>query len=309
MEEPPPQEEEPPAQEAVIEAALPAMEEPPPQEEEPPAQDAVIEAALPATEESLDTGTPPKPDTPDGMILSVQDAVPQPSESILEPEPSPEPRFDEAEAVSPEMAAPEADRASTEPDAEPLWPPSDQTPPEEKGLEDSAPSASETHAWPFVSSQLNYRALLERGAAMPAQPNGETHCDIRYLLAWTTRSRDKILNRDIAMRTRQLIREVCVIHEAKIVRGMVAPDYVQLEVVCPPTVTPSALADDLKDRTLSVLQEEFPELKRQYWGLPLWSGGYICLSTGDNTVQDQLRAYLDAKQPMDDESFQVISAS
>ncbi|HCQ01380.1 MAG TPA: IS200/IS605 family transposase, partial [Candidatus Latescibacteria bacterium] len=118
---------------------------------------------------------------------------------------------------------------------------------------------------------------------------------------------DQVLNDDIALRTRSLIREICAIHEAKISRGVVAPDYVQIEVVCPPTLTPSALVNDLKERTLNALQEQFPDLKQQYWGLPLWSGGYMCVTTGDD-AETQLNEYLEGKKPADDESFQLIPA-
>ena len=81
-----------------------------------------------------------------------------------------------------------------------------------------------------------------------------------------------------------MIREICAIHEAKINHGVVAPDYVQIEVVCPPTLTPAALVNDLKERTLSALQEQFPDLQQQYWGLPLWSGGYMCVTAGDDAA-------------------------
>ena len=142
---------------------------------------------------------------------------------------------------------------------------------------------------------------------MAGLQNGETHSNLQYLLAWTTRSRDSVLKAEIALKARQLIRDVCVIHEVKIVRGVIAPDNVQLEISCSPTVTPAALIEDLKDRTLRGLETAFPELKQQYWGLPIWSGGYLCLSIGDKTTE-QLNEYLDAKSPADDDTFQVVPA-
>lgn len=67
---------------------------------------------------------------------------------------------------------------------------------------------------------------------MAALQNGETHSNLRYLLAWTTRSRDHVLKADIALKARQLVRDVCAIHEVKIVRGVIAPDNIQLEISC-----------------------------------------------------------------------------
>ncbi|MBM3265059.1 MAG: IS200/IS605 family transposase [candidate division Zixibacteria bacterium] len=157
------------------------------------------------------------------------------------------------------------------------------------------------------SFQLRFFTLSKKGAAMNGKQSGDTHCDIRYLLAWTTRSRNRVLTDDVAQKTRQIVREVCAVHEAKIVKVTVTPDSVQIEVVCPPTVTPAALVDDLKERTLHALDTTFPALKQQFWGLPLWSGGFICLTIGDN-VENQLNAYLDGKTPVDEDVFQVVSA-
>jgi putative transposase len=71
----------------------------------------------------------------------------------------------------------------------------------------------------------------ETGDDMPRHAYEEAICDIRYLIVWTTRSRDQILSNDIAMRTREMIRDICVIHEAKISKGVVAPDYIRLDLL------------------------------------------------------------------------------
>ena len=39
----------------------------------------------------------------------------------------------------------------------------------------------------------------------------------------------------------------------------------------------------IKGRTSKKLQEEFPELKMQFWGQNLWATGYFCRSVGSVT--------------------------
>jgi putative transposase len=42
----------------------------------------------------------------------------------------------------------------------------------------------------------------------------------------------------------------------------------------------------LKGRSSRLLQDEFPELKKWYWGQHLWSRGYFCATIG--TVTDEI---------------------
>ncbi|GEB78315.1 hypothetical protein SIN01_26600 [Sporolactobacillus inulinus] len=50
----------------------------------------------------------------------------------------------------------------------------------------------------------------------------------------------------------------------------------------------------LKGRSSRLLQDEFPELKKRYWGQHLWSRGYFCATV--STVTDEIiRTYI-AKQ-------------
>lgn len=150
---------------------------------------------------------------------------------------------------------------------------------------------------------------ISRGVPM-FEKNGEhSLCDITYHLAWTTKSRDHILTNEVALRSRQLIRDICAVHEARIVQGVVAPDHIHIKVACPPTVTPGSLVSDLKERTLDALLGEFPPLHKQYWGHSIWSVGYLCVTVGADT-DAQLNQYLESQKPAgeEDEVFQVVPA-
>lgn len=45
---------------------------------------------------------------------------------------------------------------------------------------------------------------------------------------------------------------------------------------CPNDLSPSQIMQYLKGRNPHLLQEEFLELKRQYWGRHMWERGYVC---------------------------------
>lgn len=48
----------------------------------------------------------------------------------------------------------------------------------------------------------------------------------------------------------------------------------------------------VKGRSASTLFEEFPELKKRYWGRHFWAQGYFCVTVGDMT-EDMIKEYLD----------------
>ncbi len=47
----------------------------------------------------------------------------------------------------------------------------------------------------------------------------------------------------------------------------------------------------LKGRSSRLLQDEFPELKKKYWGQHLWARGYFCATVGTKT-EEIIRHYI-----------------
>ena len=104
--------------------------------------------------------------------------------------------------------------------------------------------------------------------------------DLKYHVVWTTKYRYKILRGDVAERARDLIRQICAAREVTIIRGAVSPDHVHMLLAAPPQLAPSKLVQFLKGRSSRMLQEEFPALRKRYWGQHLWARGYFCASVG-----------------------------
>ena len=71
---------------------------------------------------------------------------------------------------------------------------------------------------------------------------GHTKYDIKYHIVWITKYRYQVLRGDVALRTRDLIREICASREVSVIRGSVAPDHVHILVACPPSLSASSSA-------------------------------------------------------------------
>jgi len=128
--------------------------------------------------------------------------------------------------------------------------------------------------------------------------------EIHLHLVWTTKYRRPALTGEVALRVRDLIREICSQPEVTIMKGHVAKDHLHLFVSIPPQVTISRLIQWLKGKTAYKLLGEFPHLQKQFWGRHLWARGYFCCSSGN--VTDEVIAEYIANQSHDrDDDFKV----
>jgi putative transposase len=131
--------------------------------------------------------------------------------------------------------------------------------------------------------------------------------DVKYHLIWVTKYRYKMLRGEVAERTRDLIRQICQSREVVIVQGSVSPDHVHLLVSVPPQLTPGKLVQFIKGRWSRMLQEEFPQLRKLYWGQHLWARGYFCASVGA-VDEETIRKYIE-NQTWEDpgENFKITA--
>ena len=68
-------------------------------------------------------------------------------------------------------------------------------------------------------------------------------------------------------------------------------EYVQMLVGCPPTLAPRKMMQYLKGRSSKMLQEEFNELRKRYWGQHLWAAGYFIRTVGTVT-EEMIKEYI-----------------
>ena len=94
------------------------------------------------------------------------------------------------------------------------------------------------------------KLVLTKGATLYRR-GAHTVYEIHVHLVWTTKYRKPVLVGEAATRVRDLIREICGIHDVKIMMGHVSKDHVHLLVSIPPQVTISRLLQWLKRVWLS----------------------------------------------------------
>jgi len=69
-------------------------------------------------------------------------------------------------------------------------------------------------------------------------------------------------------------------------------DHIHLTCSAPPRIAPARAAQILKSVSTRKLFEEFPWLKREYWGGEVWAGGYFVRSIGPGLTKEQVERYV-----------------
>ncbi|MGK5094585.1 IS200/IS605 family transposase [Deltaproteobacteria bacterium TL4] len=129
-----------------------------------------------------------------------------------------------------------------------------------------------------------------------------TNYNIEYHFVWITKYRYHVLVGDLKTRVREMVRQICLQHELNILKGHVSNDH-DLLVSAPPHLAPNQIMQKIKGRSSRLLQQEFPHLRKRYWGQHIWTRGYFCATVGQVT-EEMIRQYIEGhvdKSP--DENF------
>lgn len=131
---------------------------------------------------------------------------------------------------------------------------------------------------------------------------------IHLHLVWITQYRKKVLDGAVSYRARDVIREICQQEGVDIIKGHVSSDYVHLFVSIPPQVTISRLVQRLKGKTSHKLLNEYPHLRKTYWGRHFWAWGYFCCSSG-NVTDEVIKQYIEGQDHTSDDNFKIEGES
>ena len=135
--------------------------------------------------------------------------------------------------------------------------------------------------------------------------NGHTVSRLTAHIVWVTKYRYPVQRGDIQKRCRDLLKQICDAEDVLILKGVVSKDHVHMHIEYPPKVSISEVMKAMKGRTSRLIQDEFPELKKRYWGRHFWATGYGVWSTG-NITDEMVQKYLEHHQNQDDNHDQTF---
>ncbi len=140
---------------------------------------------------------------------------------------------------------------------------------------------------------------------MKYRKGSHTVYDIKYHLIWITKYRYKILTGSIAVRLREMLVQSCESRAITVVCGNITKDHVHMLISCPPSLSVSKVVQYLKGRSSRLLQDEYEELRKRYWGQHLWARGYFCGTVGAVT-EEMIKEYVENQEESDgEEKFKI----
>jgi putative transposase len=122
----------------------------------------------------------------------------------------------------------------------------------------------------------------------------------RYHIVWITKYRYKILTGLLQKRTRELIAQVASEMNIKIMNGVVSSDHIHIFCSIPPHISVSEFVKKAKGRSSRKVQQEFPNLKKRYWGKHFWARGYFSSTSGnvtDEVINEYINNHFDGNKP------------
>ena len=128
--------------------------------------------------------------------------------------------------------------------------------------------------------------------------------DLQVHIVFSTKYRYHVLQGEVQKRCRDLLRQSCSALDIHILKGVVSKDHIHLHLSYPPKLSVSDIAKRLKGRSARKLLQEYPNLKKRYWGGHFWGIGYGCWSVG-NLTEEMLQEYLNhhGDNPNSNENF------
>lgn len=124
---------------------------------------------------------------------------------------------------------------------------------------------------------------------------------LHYHFVFISKYRKPVLRGDVAVKLRELVREICRTNDIEILRGHVSRDHVHLLLSVPPHMAPSRVMQAIKGKSSHHLLRNFRALQKEFWGRHLWARGYFVASSG-NVTDEVLAHYIEHQdvEPRDD---------
>ena len=128
---------------------------------------------------------------------------------------------------------------------------------------------------------------------MTINQTSHSRYDLWYHLVWGTKYRKQIwVDSHTRERVKEIFRTIASHYDIILDQVECMPDHIHLTASAPPRIAPARIVQILKSTSTKLLFEEFPWLKKHYWGGEIWAGGYFVRSLGVGITKEQIDKYV-----------------
>ena len=114
---------------------------------------------------------------------------------------------------------------------------------------------------------------------------------IQYHIVWCTKYRHRILQGDIELKLKEIIRRIAEDNQFRIEEMETDLDHIHLLIDCSPQHYIPNIIKALKGVSARLIFKAYPETKKKLWGGHLWNPSYFIATVSENT-EEQIRDYI-----------------
>jgi putative transposase len=115
--------------------------------------------------------------------------------------------------------------------------------------------------------------------------------DLTVHLVWVLEYPKSVLTGPVGVRVRNFLSQIAMENYLQIISCNVATDHVHMFISHRAHLNISQIVQWLNGTNSRLLFQEFPYLKKQYWGQHLWARGYIAV-TSCNITDEMINDYI-----------------
>ena len=126
---------------------------------------------------------------------------------------------------------------------------------------------------------------------MDNQSIANTRWNCTYHIVIIPKYRRKIMYGEVKKDIGEILRKLCDMSEAKLIKGTVCSDHVHLYIAIPPKLSVSKFMSYLKGKSALMLFDRHLEFRRKNNGRNFWARGYYVVTDG-NVNESTIVSYI-----------------
>lgn len=128
---------------------------------------------------------------------------------------------------------------------------------------------------------------------MTVKKTSHARYDLWYHIVFGTKYRKKIWNNEYTKeKVKEIFRTVASQYDITIGAIECLSDHIHFTASAPPRIAPASITQIIKSTSTTLLFEEFPWLRNEYWGGKIWIGGYFIRSVGPGLTKEAIEKYI-----------------
>ena len=117
--------------------------------------------------------------------------------------------------------------------------------------------------------------------------------DLWYHFVWSTKYRKRVFtNPHVKTHVNELFRTIASHYDIELGEVSCQSDHIHFSASASPRIAPARIPQILKSISTKLLFEEYPWLKKEYWGGEIWIAGYFVRSAGPGITKEQIEKYI-----------------